>query len=179
MNSSEAPAWYVLRDLKPANSHNPAYCTLASRGVQVYTPMHWVLRTARGTTTREHIPVVRDLLFVRGLRSELDPVIASTPRLQYRYRRGAGPGAVMTVAEADMQRFMAAVDTDPEPIYLTPDELTPDMIGREIIVTGGPLDGYRGHLLKMQGSRNRRLLVSIPALLTAAISIQPPYIKFA
>lgn len=52
------------------------------------------------------------------------------------------------------------------------------MYGKEIEVIGGPLDGYRGRLLSMRGTRKRRLVVEIPDFLAAAVEVQPEYIQY-
>ena len=50
------------------------------------------------------------------------------------------------------------------------------MIGRRVRIIGGPMDGYEGSLLKMRGSRRRRLLVTLDSLLTLAVEISPDFI---
>ena len=84
----------------------------------------------------------------------------------------------MTVSNAEMERFINAVNNDPSPIYFTPEELTPDKIGKEIIVNGGPLNGYTGVLLKMRGTKKKRLLVKIEGFLTAAVEVNPDFVQF-
>lgn len=64
------------------------------------------------------------------------------------------------------------------PEYYSPEEITADMIGREVRIVGGTLDGYEGRLLKCRGTRRRRLLVAIPNLLVAAVEVNPDYIVF-
>lgn len=83
----------------------------------------------------------------------------------------------MTVADAEMERFINAVNSDNAPLIYTPSELTPDMIGREIIVNGGPMDGVRGRLLKMRGSRKRRLIVELKGFFVAAVEVNPDYVQ--
>ena len=119
---------------------------------------------------------MQDLLFVHGMRQAVDPVVEKHDTVQYRYVRG-GYKIPMTVREADMQRFIHAVESTENPRYFTPDEVTADMIGREVRIIGGPLDGYEGHLQKMQGARTKRFFVELPGLLTASVEVQPEYIQ--
>lgn len=126
--------------------------------------MHWVITQRGHIKKREYIPVIRNLLFANSTRQILDPIIEETPKLQYVYKRGAAQATPMTVSDDEMTRFINAVNSDPAPRYYSPEELTADMLGKEILVKGGPLDGYRGRLLKMQGSKKKRLLVEIPVL---------------
>jgi len=139
--------------------------------------MHWVITNRKGIRQREYVPVIQGLLFAYDTRERLDPIIAKDPSLQYQYVRGQGQATPMTVPEEEMELFMRAVSTTASPLYYTPGELTTAMLGKEIIVKGGPLDGYRGHLLKLQGSRKKRVIVSLEGFLTAAVEVNPLYLQ--
>lgn len=172
----EEEKWFVMRDLSRANTHTPAWRRLSDEGFEVYTPTITQLTVRQGRRIRETRPVIHDLLFVRSSRTRLDPQVAQTPTLQYRYGRGLGYCVPMTVRDTDMQRFIRAVNLCENPVYYLPSELTSDMIGRRVRIIGGPMDGYEGSLLKMRGSRKRRLLVTLDSLLTLAVEISPDFI---
>jgi len=174
----EIKQWYVMRDLKPRNSKLPAYKLIEGLGLRCFTPKHWVVSEKKnGKRVKEYIPVIQDLLFIHEKRSVLDPIVESAEKLQYRYKRGAGQRALMTVPEKEMDHFINAVNSDNSPIYYSLSELTPDMIGKEIIVNGGLLDGYKGTLLKIQGSKKRRLIVKLNGYIAVAVEINPDYIQ--
>lgn len=176
-DQADTTCWYALRDLKRPNALVRAWQQLTQAGLDVFTPLHWVVTTtAGGKTERRQLPVIPDLLFVRATRAQLDPHIAATPTLQYRYRRGAPQCTPITVPAADMARFVMAVRATDTPRYYRPEELTPDMLGRLVTIVGGPLDGLSGHLLRIRGTRTRRLLIELPGLLTAAIEVSPTYL---
>ena len=168
--------WFAMRDLKRRNAKLPAYKLFIGLGIEVFTPMVWKLSVKHGKRCREKVPFMQDLLFVHGMREAVDPVVEKHDTVQYRYVRG-GYKIPMTVREADMQRFIHAVESTENPRYFTPDEVTADMIGREVRIIGGPLDGYEGHLQKMQGARIKRFFVELPGLLTASVEVQPEYIQ--
>lgn len=179
METDEQPKqWFVLRDFKKWNAKAPGYKELPRLGIRCFTPMHWVVSTRRNVRKREHVPVIQNLLFAYDTRAVLDPIIERVNSLQYQYKRGCGSAAPMTVPDNDMERFICAVNNDPSPIYYSPDELTPEMLGKEIIVNGGPLDGYRGKLVKIRGSKKRRLVVEIKGFIAAAVEVNPDYIQF-
>lgn len=179
MEPSEQPKqWFVLRDFKKWNAKAPAYKALPQLGVRCFTPMHWIVTTRREVRNREYVPVIQNLLFAYDTQEKLDPIVAKDTSLQYQYKRGGGSGTPMTVPDFDMERFIKAVNNDPSPVYFTVEELTPDMYGKEIVINGGPLDGYKGKLLKMQGSKKKRLIVAIPQLIAAAVEVNPDYIQF-
>lgn len=173
---NDAAHWYVMRDLRRSNARTMAWQQLADQGCQVFTPLHWITQMVKGRRERRQLPVIPDLLFVRGTRNELDPVVNAIPTLQYRYRIGrqADP---MTVRDSDMHRFITAVRSQSEIRYYRPDEITPDMFGKHISIVGGPLDGCEGHLLSIRGSRTKRLIVELAGLLTLAVEVSPEYIR--
>lgn len=172
-----AEQWFVLRDLKRAGALRPAYLSLREEGLEVFTPMRWRVRHKGARGERVEVPVVQDLLFVHTSRLRLDPVIALVPTLQYRYLRGAGYRQPMTVRLAEMERFIRAVQGAQEVRYYLPGELTPDMVGRMVRLSGGPMDGCEGHLLALRGSRKKRLLVELPSLLSAAVEVNPEFVQ--
>ena len=52
------------------------------------------------------------------------------------------------------------------------------MLGAEIrVICDGPLNGFQGRLLKIKGSRKKRLLIELPGLLVAAVEVEPDFIQ--
>ena len=151
--------WYVMRDLKRANAKLPAYKQLLNEHFEVFTPMKEQLSVHGGKRTREEVPFIQDLLFVHDTQEAIDPFVEKYPTIQYRFQKGGGYKNPMTVADADMERFIHAVSVSKNPKYYLPGELTPSMCGRHIRIVGGPLDGYEGKLLTVRGSKTKRLLV--------------------
>ena len=172
----EAECWFVLRDLKRSNARHPAYRQLAEMGLRVFTPMHEVVTLVRGQRVRKDVPFLRDLLFVRERYSELRSVVERDPTLQFRYVRG-GYCTPMTVRTAEMECFIRAVESTFRPRYYLPGEISPSMIGRQVLIVGGPLNGYEGHLLSIRGSRVKRLFIDLPGLLSAGVEVSPEYIR--
>lgn len=139
--NEERARWYVMRDLKRTNAKEPAYKMLEGKGMDVFVPMKWRLVTRGGTRVREEVPFISDLLFAHETRGNLDPVVDRTRTLQYRWLRGTWREP-MTVADADMERFINAVNAAENPKYYLPEELKPDMFGRLVRIVGGVLDGF-------------------------------------
>ena len=175
--ADDGQTWFVMRDLKPRHAKLPAYKRLKELGIKCYTPTEHRLVVVNGKRVDREVPFMQDLLFVKGTRALLDPVIATTPKLQYRYQKGAGYCEPMIVPDSDMDRFIYAVNGMDLPRYYLPEELTPSMFGRKIRIIGGYLDGYEGYLLTTRGSRVKRLLVDLPNWITAAVEVNPEFIQ--
>ena len=176
VKTTESPQWFVMRDLKRGNTKQPAYKLLDELKIRFFTPMVWKLRIRQGKRIRQQVPFIPDLLFVYDSRKVLDPIVERIATLQYRFVKG-GNHQPMTVRNADMERFIRAVDAMNNPCFYTPEELKPDMLGKNVRIVGGLLDGYEGRLQKMQGSRIKRLFVELPNFLTAAVEVQPEFIQ--
>lgn len=168
--------WFVLRDLTRSNAKLPAYKLLAGKQFEVFTPLVARLVAQQGRRIRVEVPFIHDLLFVRDTREKLNPIVAKTNTLQYRYLHG-GFCEPMTVPDHDMERFIRAVQSSTRTRYYRPEEITPAMYGARVRIVGGTLDGYEGHLLALRGSKFRRLLVELPNFLTAAVEVQPDLIE--
>ena len=166
--------WFVMRDLKRPNAKVFAYKFLEGMDIEVFTP----LKRQYLSTKREwhEKPLIHGLLFVHGTRDNLDPIVETIPTLQYRYQPGKRQEP-MVVPDAEMNRFIHAVNATDSPRYYLPEEITPKMCGRRICVIGGPLDGYEGKLLTTRGSKIKRLLVELPGFLSVGVEVNPDYIQ--
>lgn len=169
--------WFAMRDLKRANAKLPAYKQLAEAGMEVFTPMTTHLVVKDGKSTRVEIPVMRDLLFVNESRQNLDPVVAKTSTLQYRFKKGGKQGEAITIPAADMSRFISATQATNNPKFYSADEIDPLMCGRKIRMVGGALDGYEGTLQTVRGSKTKHLIITLPSLLAVSVDINDEFIE--
>lgn len=165
-----------MRDLKRANAKQPAYKLLAENAIEVFVPKKWRLVKRRGKEVREKVPFMPDLLFAHDTRDNLDPLVESTPTLQYRWLRNTWREP-MTVPETDMRRFIRAVEVSETPVYYRPEEITPGMYNRRVRIIGGSFDGYEGGLITVRGSKVKRLLVELKGLLAVGVEVEPEFIQ--
>ena len=175
-NSPKKPRWYVMRDLKRANAKLLAYQVFEERNIEVFTPKKWKLSVVKGKKVRKEVPAISDLLFVYDTREHIDPIVEDFSTIQYRWLRNCYKEP-MTVSDAEMERFIRAVNASESPCYYLPEEITPAMLNRTIRIVGGTLDGYEGTLQTVRGSKVKRLLVELPGLLTVGVEVEPEYIQ--
>ncbi len=178
MHESCLPKWFVMRDLKRSNAKLPAYKQLQNEQFEVFTPLKWHLKTVNGKQISEQVPFIQDLLFVHDTKEKIDLVVDKIPTLQYRFQKGGGYCNPMTVADAEMTRFIHAVNVSEDTKYFLPEDLTPEMIGRRIRVVGGPLNGYEGNLLAIRGAKTKRLLIELSNLFSVGVEVVPEFIQF-
>ena len=169
--------WYALRDLKRSNAIYPAYKQLRELGIEVFTPMKWRMTKRNGRQFGREVPVMPDLLFAHDTRKILDPIIAQTPTLQYRFKRGGAYCEPIVVPEEDMNRFIGAVRVAQEPKYYSAEEIDSLMTGKNIRIVGGAMDGQEGKLLTVRGSNVKRIVIKLPNLLALSVKVEDEYIQ--
>jgi hypothetical protein len=169
--------WFAMRDLKRANAILPAYKQLAEAGVEVFTPMTTRFSVRNGKRIRVEEPVMRDLIFANESRQNLDPIVAKTPTLQYRFKRGGKQGEPIIIPTEDMTKFIGAVQNANNPKFYSADEIDPLMCGRKIRMVGGALDGYEGTLQTVRGSKTKHLIITLPSLLAVSVDINDEFIE--
>ena len=169
--------WFAMRDLKRANAILPAYKQLAEAEMEVFTPMTTRFVVKNGKRTRVESPVMRDLLFVNESRENLDPIVAKTPTLQYRFKRGGKQGEPIVIPEEDMTRFICAVQASNNPKFYSAEEITPLMCGRKIRMMGGALDGHEGILQTVRGSKTKHIIITLPSFLAVSVAINDEFIE--
>lgn len=173
-----AKRWFVLRDLSRANAKLPGWQRVSRAGLEMFTPMKWVVSKTGARRERRQVPVIHDLLFVHASRNDLDPLIAKTDTLQYRFAKGMKYCEPMTIRDAEMDRFIAAAGSTDSPRYYTPAELTTLALGKRVrIICEGVMNGYEGKLLAVRGARKKRLLVEVPGLLAVVYEISPEFVE--
>lgn len=169
--------WFAMRDLKRTNALLPAYKQLDELGMEVFTPMTTRFSTKEGKRVRVEVPVMHDLLFVKENRQNLDPIVAKTPTLQYRFKKGGKQGEPIIIPNEDMERFICAVRASNNPKFYAPEEITPLLCGRRIRIIGGTLDGYEGILQTVRGSKTKHLIITLPSLLAVSVDINNEFIE--
>lgn len=173
----EEKHWYVMRDLKRSNALMPAYKQLAEAGFEVFTPMVSRLYTKNGKQIKREVPAIQDLLFVNDLRQNIDTIVAKTPTLQYRFKKGGKQGEPIVVPEEDMKRFIGAVKASDNPKFYSVEEISSLMCGRNIRMVGGVLNGYEGKLQTVRGSKNKRLIIALSSLMAVSFNINDEYVE--
>lgn len=177
--SVDEKQWFVLRDLTRPIAKLPGHLRVQQAGLEVFTPMKWVVSDRQGKKVRKLTPVIHDLLFVHATKEELTPLINKTDTLQFRYLKGKGYCVPMTVRDKDMGRFIEAVKATDSPQYYTPSELTALSYGKKVrLICDGVMNGYEGKLLSVKGSRKKRLIIEVPGILAVVYEVSPDFIQF-
>lgn len=181
VNQTADDCWYVLRDLARPNAKRPAYKVLQEMPElkdALFVPLKQKVFVEFGKRVVRLVPYMPDLLFVHKSREELDPIVGKVALLQYRYVRGGKQYEAMRVSDAAMSRFIEAVRLSEKVEYYTPDEVSPALYGKRVMIVGGRLDGFVGRLMSKRGSKVKHLIIDLEACnLSAAVQVESEYIR--
>ena len=166
-----------MRDLKRTNALMPAYKQLSEVGMEVFTPMATRICVKNGKRILKEVPVINDLLFVYESRHNLDPIVAKTPTLQYRFKKGGIQGEPIVVPEKEMTQFIGAVKATDNPKFYSAEEISSLMCGRNIRMIGGVLNGYEGKLQTVRGSKTKHLVIVLSSLMAVSVDINDEFVE--
>ena len=170
MSSSEQMQWFAMR---------ATYCRgmqikslLDKQGINNFIPMRYEIREKNGRKKRELVPVIRDLIFVRAVQSELQRVKDRNPYLQYMI--DIRNGQKIIVPDEQMRQFNAVAGTyDEHLVFFNPDEVNLRK-GTKVRIIGGDFEGYEGVFIKVKGARDRRVVISLQGIIAMAMATISP-----
>ena len=165
--------WFAMsatfrREIKARN-------ILTETGLECFIPMRWQpVNKRNGHKTKELVPAVRNLIFVRSRQEELQAIKTDIPYLQWLTRPDDGRNIPIIVPDRDMEQFIKVTqDSNEKLIYLRPDEV--DLCkGTPIRILGGPFNGIEGTFIKLRGHRNRRVVVMLKGIVGVAMAEVTP-----
>ncbi len=168
--------WYAMS--APYHRELQAREWFGERGIETFVPMRREIVTLRdGHKSHKLVPAIHNLIFVHttsGIMRELKPRL---PIVQYLTHPVDGRNRPILVPEAQMQQFIRVSNSDDDRLlYLRPEELNLRH-GTPVRIIGGPFDGVEGTFVKVQGVRNRRVVVQLQGLLAIAAEVHPDLIQ--
>lgn len=168
--------WYVLR--VPFRNELKVRDGLRRAGFRAYVPMQWQVQTVRGRKERKLVPAVSALVFVFGVEEAISLYKTSCKDTVYWMMTDcSGKRDKMIVPEKAMNDFIRITEQSERLVsYFHPDELQLNK-GDRICIHGGAFDGVEGILIKVKGKREKQLVVSIPGLAVAAVSVKPDVVE--
>lgn len=169
MDDSNAVVWFAMS--APYRRELKAKDYLDNKGVECYVPMRQALVEKHGGIKfRQMVPAIHNLIFVHATRQTIKELKRGVNFLQYMTCPEGGKNSPITVPDRQMQQFIAITQADNENItYLRPDEVDITK-GTRIRIHGGTFDGTEGYFVKIQGKRNRRVVMLIEGVTAVALT---------
>ena len=166
--------WYVLR--VTYQRELIAQEKLRVLGIDSFVPVtreRFIGRNGKCEWKRK--AALHNYIFVHSSREQIDEIKRyQIPWLRYIISPNREKGRdIMTVEERQMENFIAiAGNEDERIIYLNPDEINLTT-GDRVRVVGGPFQGAEGIFIKLQGKREKRVVVKIDGIAAVATTAVP------
>ncbi len=140
---------------------------LQANHFKCFLPKRIRSRVLKGKTRVEVVPAVRLYLFVQSDYASLYAFKQLTPGLLFtKVISSEDPHSTMKVSDKEMEDFIrVATQKEQESRLFRPDEVELSR-GQRIRIHGGPLSGVEGELVKVKGLRDKRLVLSIPGIIS-------------
>lgn len=174
-NANSLTRWYAMSAYR---QEKKAERELAACALACYVPKRYAIQPLRGKMLRVMKPAIPNLVFVHASWNEIIAFKLRHPYLQFMTSIRDGKRHVITVPDEQMIPFMRVAGQVEEDVqYFRPEEL--DCVhGERVRIIGGTFHGVEGHLVKIQGKRQKRVVVQIDGLIGVAASIiEPEFIQ--
>lgn len=176
MGNQELTVWFAMR---------VTYCRemevkrlLDELSIENFIPMRYEIYTKNKHKERKLVPVIHNLIFVYTTPSTIKSVKLKIPHLQYLMKTDGVKRSPIIVPDKQMQQFIAITSAyDEQLIYLKPEEINLKK-GTKVRIHGSVFDGMEGLFIKLEGVRNKRVVISIQDVIAiATASIRPDLIE--
>lgn len=162
--------WFAMR--ATFNRNMQAREALAEKRIETFIPMQAVRKNIGGRSKIVEAPVIRNIIFVRAEPDTVQQVKAGLPYLQYMISRI--DGSKIIVPDAQMSDFIAVCGTcDKRLRYFADGELNL-ALGQRVRITSGEFAGVEGTLMRIQGTRDKRVVVSVEGIISVSLMSLPP-----
>jgi ribosomal protein L24 len=140
--------------------------------------MCYRIETIKGHKVRRLLPAITELVFVHATSKAINDFKIHSKETIYWLTKPLGEHREkITVPDKAMEDFIRITQQNEQAVtYFQPDELSLHK-GDHIIIHSGPFDGVEGTLLKIKGKREKQIIVSIPNIVSAAVSIKPEMVE--
>ena len=144
---------------------------LEERGIECFIPMRYHTKVIRGRKAKILKPVIHNLLFAHGTKTEIQEAKKYHEYLQYIIDR---EHQKIIVPDAQMQTFIAVAGTyDDQLIWVNPEDLNLKK-GTRVRITAGDFAGQEGTFVKVKGARDKRVVIAIQGVIAVAMATLHP-----
>lgn len=166
--------WFVMRAYK---NEKQAEDKLKAAGMEFFIPKCYAVRVYHGVKSKRLVPAIPSLVFVHASHSEITDFKKQYNSLQFVTWEKSTGIEYITVPDEQMDNFISvASNYEKGMIYLTPNEIDLKR-GTRVRIHGGKLDGVTGMFMRVQGKRDRRVVVILDGIVAIAAAVRPDLIE--
>lgn len=168
MVSCENRTWFAMRATYGRNIMAQRF--LEMQKIESFVPMRKRTTKVGRRIKIDMIPVVRDLIFVLSEREEIQEAKGKIPYLHYITTPSEGRNIPVEVPEEQMQQFIAVCNEIDDKAEILAGEEAHFEVGEHVRITGGTFKNCEGQLVKIEGKRSKRFVVSVEGVIAVAVS---------
>lgn len=170
--AEEIQQWFAMRVTYQRELIARAF--LSEWGIESFVPVRQTRRLVRGRYALKPQALLHNYIFIHSTRSIIDEIKQfHLPYLRYVMHVLDGERQVMVVPQEQMRSFIVVAGSDDERIeFLSPEEVDLSA-GERVKVVAGNFQGAEGVLVKIAGSRARRVVVRIEGVAAVATPTLP------
>jgi len=175
VKESSVVRWYVMRAYKSekrAESH-----LSVEPDMDCFIPKRYAVRSYHGVKSKRLVPAVPSLVFVRASRSRIVDFKRRYNYLQFATWEKSTGLEYLTVPDDQMSSFMKVASEHEDDLqYYRPEDI--DLCrGVRVRIHGGRLDGVEGTFIRVQGKRDRRIVVVLDGILAVSAEVHPDLVE--
>ena len=146
-------------------------------GLEYFIPKHYAVRTYHGVKSKKLVPVIPSLLFVHASHSQITEFKKRYNFLQFTMWEKSTGAEYITVPDDQMDSFIKiASHYEEDTVYYRPEEIDLKR-GMRVCIHGGKFDNVKGMFVRVQGKRNRRVVVLLEGVMAVSAEVHPDLIE--
>lgn len=167
--------WFVMRAYK---CEKLAEEKLSGKdGLEYFIPKHYVVRIYHGIKSKRLVPVIPSLVFVYARHDQIVDFKKRHNFLQFAMWEKRIGQEYIIVPDDQMDSFIkVASQYENNVTFYKPNEVDLKK-GTRVRIHGGKLDGVEGTFVRVQGKRNRRVVVQLDGIMAVATEVHPDLIE--
>jgi len=175
INESTEVRWFVMRAYK---SEKKAEELLRSEnGLEYFIPKCYAVRVYHGVKSKRLVPVIPSMIFVHASHDQIIEFKKRHNFLQFIMWNKISGQEYLTIPEEQMDNFIKVASRYEENMtYYKPEEIDLKK-GTRVIIHGGEFDGVKGIFVRVQGKRNRRVVILLEGIIGISVEIHPDLIE--
>lgn len=167
--------WFVMSAYK--NEKKAEEKLSGKDGLEYFIPKCYAIRVYHGVKSKRLVPVIPNLVFVHASRKQITDFKKYHNFLQFVTWEKSTGLEYLVVPDEQMESFITiASQYEETTVYYKPEEIDIRK-GTRVCIHGGKLDGVKGVFMRVQGKRNRRVVVMLEGVMAVSAEVHPDLIE--
>lgn len=146
-------------------------------GLEYFIPKCYAVRVYHGVKSKRLVPAIPGLVFVHASQKQIADFKKLHNFLQFVMCKKSTGLEYIVVPDEQMDSFIKIASRNEEnTVYYKPEEVDIQR-GTHVRIHGGKFDGVKGVFMRVQGKRNRRVVVMLEGVLAVAAEVHPDLIE--